>query len=716
MAVRRNRNRSTRTDRKPAPSRWVRRGHVLAVVLSACFAGIATVLLAEVAVDETADDDATPITPKIIEFPPPERDGEPSGRRQIEIYSGDRQTPTASPLQIAIPGTRQGLILEWPRNGDTSRTADGSPAQRTADANEPDVPPQTGVDASGAAGSHGGNSTASMQPDAVIVPRHNPVARQSVVYEWPSRYPAVSPTRPGLSAPKPPARAGDIEYARKVMAEAESVALAGDIDAAIELARLARSLGAIWSPDEESPDDFLASLQPAQSEPTETRPLDTDTVVVPEAGAAFADQSADGWQPANEKPAAPSRDTAVVEIIDSDAAPGDRDRILPELQSIHRESQSISKAHRSLPEPQSVRTATISPFESVPVLETSETASQPPQEPNRRVEQQEPVENTTNSGPAHPEHLAVDATGDSIAGTPAPRRLREHGVLRHIGLEESVAPSSSEQRRTSTLIDGTATNVLTTLVAVFAVLFFGSLLVLLAIMSCTRRLLAGNGITFRVEVINSAAPAMAAAPVMNVTVPAAVTPVPAADEANTSKANTATNAEPVSEARSEESEEQTSAPIESTKLPAPTPLTTTTSPLVASDEPSIVDAASETPSESDVGETVALADRTDTEIHEAEMAAETEPEAEVELAAQPERLSPVAATQAEIVAETEQVAETDQTEQNSIDAADVSDTSRDVIPMSAQQADEPQSPILAQFINSNTQLRSDLADRQRRAG
>lgn len=741
--------------------RWpLRVRHVIAVALAACFAGVATMLFAHVTGLTAAeiDVDFEGVKPLIIEFP---RDGAaPTSVASGAARNGDSEpAPVDSnaqpgrivqPSQPLIPGTRRGVVLEWPaRSTDDSNTNKPatvriSDTPETTDPNQA-APSDADPQASSSSDPVADSSNQTQQSPAnitVTVPHQSVTARQSVVLEWPRRRltASTSNTTTGHDHSK------QEETARSVMAEALALAAAGETDAAIKLAQLADSFGVEWNNDEQSPEQLLTTLSPPTAPATKPEqpdsnsnestfraigtwePFRSQSVSPASATTAATDPTEPrrlpGLEDLNVVPAAPVLPATVPEVAD-DGGFRNNNAIIPFVSTPASREPATSVTQESIyPQPAPAPWAQVE-------ASSSETQGDTLSESDGAVADASRVE-TPRQQVEHP--LATDI---------------KHVTRHNIDTAESLRPRT-ETRTSLITLDGAATNVLMTLICVFAVLFFGSLLLLLAIMSLARRVIANTGLTLKVELVNG--PVAVATPATVSIGPAAATvhaPVTETEVATTPTTERETT--PVEDAfggstdspgpgvsspqvglTTPTAEEAAPIPDTSDSLKAEATATEELAKTVEDSQPvSLPIADSTRPVDSGISleepvrqpmtapEPVADTElqSVDTQPHAeqdnapADVSAQPEPEAEFTTPTLETELSPGTSPTANVEKTT--------AENTTVEKSDVipfdTDQFKAAQPDDATPATDPP-PFLKHFIASNADLRSTIADRQKRAG
>ena len=349
-----------------------------------------------------------------------------------------------------------------------------------------------------------------------------PVRTQSsnggLVLEWPRQRKEID------------AAAADAKsQAQRILKEAEDYLRAGDLRRALNSARLAYSYPVKWQPGEQTPEELLTQLEALANDPT------------------FVDAA---------------RQAAINKINSANSFPSELS-----APGTARISDNQLSAHSHLASTDSSRPASVADFtpehvsgigvwKPAPASEskvaasidsgsTQATPSQSDAEYNRIAKADVAQLSESNSDElAAPQPYRSQRSTSADTGV-EPRRL---DVATHRQVSESTADFATQrslspierldqrpliitdQRAGSAQADSpirTLTcDVLATLTTIFAVLFFGSLFVLLAVLAIGRKLLGEKGVSFRIELVNSPltvqAGAAAAAP--------QASPAPAAKE------------------------------------------------------------------------------------------------------------------------------------------------------------------------------------------
>lgn len=308
----------------------------------------------------------------------------------------------------------------------------------------------------------------------------------SLVMEWPAAAPLIpelenSLETPGQLDPKQQA----IEHLRR----ARHYLNAGSLVRALRSARLAYSYPVNWRPEEDNPEEFLTELNAM---------LEDDDVVAAARLANHVDVDNDEdfgtWKP------------------------------LPAPSSLDSERGSVAEhsadVHGETSEPASSETE----HESA-IRQVSGETTKPTQ------------------GLAHSDFSSADkrvkafSTQHFDSSTVEPEHLRpsleqaESDVLgQFANLERRLQLMTNQQTVASpgTLSQTLTFDVLATLITIFAVLFFGTLLLLLTVLAVGKKVIGGKGVAFRIELVNS--PLTVQAGAANTAPASESTPASVADE------------------------------------------------------------------------------------------------------------------------------------------------------------------------------------------
>lgn len=301
--------------------------------------------------------------------------------------------------------------------------------------------------------------------------------------------------------------------AKQILEEAQDYLLVGDLRRALTSARLAYSYPVKWEADEQSPEELLAKLEALAADPTFVASARREAIAKINS-ANYTNQT--------------SQNAGYVRLADNSIRQGSGVDSLPNRQTgigvwnpaPTAEGHAVSAASSDNQtagnfETDSSESGTIEMVAASEIAERDSTTF-----PALQPYQSQPTAQTTPD--TEPRRLIVDThrqMSESTAefATPAPINQVEPRPL-IISDQRAAAPAASPI--------GTLTfDVLATLTTIFAVLFFGSLFLLLAILAVGKKLIGEKGLGFRIELVNNspltiqtgaaapaAAPAAASAP------------------------------------------------------------------------------------------------------------------------------------------------------------------------------------------------------------
>ncbi|MDA0281812.1 MAG: hypothetical protein O3B86_00530 [Planctomycetota bacterium] len=373
-------------------------------------------------------------------------------------------------------------------------------------------------------------------------------ANGSLVLEWPKTQARKQPSKLSVEGSQEP----DLKsQASRIREEAQAFLEAGDLRRALRSARLACSYPVEWQAWEKNPKDLLAELEAL---------LDDDNVVEAARQAVIAEIMAANGKSASSQ-ASPNRrndvaasnsfvardsavattgsvrDISAVDLTSKkpvrigiwEAAPkipdhDRRDVVPPDVETSSpvptafpqvREPAPVTMDDRSddvpltinadiSPEPRDYRVSGQNDFER-PAITHSESIEidVDPQSAGFAVAQdasvhhaESPSDEPASLYPAHSQYVSGSTTGYTIpAPFPSDDRL-DRRPLFNADQQAVVTPSDS---RVQTI----TFDVLATLITIFAVLFFGTLFLLLTVLAMGRKLLGEKGISFKIELVNS---------------------------------------------------------------------------------------------------------------------------------------------------------------------------------------------------------------------
>jgi len=304
-----------------------------------------------------------------------------------------------------------------------------------------------------------------------------------LVLEWPQEKPETKNQKSDTKA-----------QAKKILKEAHDYLLIGDLRRALTSARLAYSYPVKWKPDEQSPEELLSKLEALIADPTFV--------------AAARREAIDKINSAN-KANQTSSYVGNIRLTDNSIGQGNVVNSLPDRQTgigvwntapiaedevdsaATSNSQSAVKFKINGPESGTI--------EMVAASEIAEhnSATFPALQPFRS---QPAIESAADT---EPRRLTIDThrqVSESTAEFAAPSQITPNNKVDPLPLiiadQRAAAPTASPI--------GTLTfDVLATLTTIFAVLFFGSLFLLLTILTAGKKLIGEKGLGFRIELVNN---------------------------------------------------------------------------------------------------------------------------------------------------------------------------------------------------------------------
>ena len=353
-----------------------------------------------------------------------------------------------------------------------------------------------------------GQSSNSLEP--VRTQRSN----GGLVLEWPQQKSTTNSESSNATDAK--------TQAKRILVEAEDYLLVGDLRRALTSARLAYSYPVKWEQDEQSPEELLAKLEALASDPTfvasarreaisriNSANSGAGTVRLAENGQG-RDQnivSSDSLRPGSIVDSMPDRQTAIgvwkpAPASDSSFASSESrtegDVAFATQTESAADTDNIETVSASrISEPSSLTLPAFQPYQS-----QSTTTAASEDEPRRLNAQTHRQVSESTAEFAAPAHVA------SI------QQIEPRPLI--ITDQRAAAPAASPI--------GTLTfDVLATLTTIFAVLFFGTLFLFLAILAVGKKLIGEKGVAFRIELVNNspltiqtAGAAPAAAPAQSV--------------------------------------------------------------------------------------------------------------------------------------------------------------------------------------------------------
>lgn len=304
--------------------------------------------------------------------------------------------------------------------------------------------------------------------------------------------------------------------AKKILEEAQDYLLVGDLRRALTSARLAYSYPVKWEADEQSPEELLAKLEALAADPTFVASARREAIAKinsandtnqtsPNAGDVRL--AANSIHQGSVVDSLPDRQTGIgvwnpAPTVEGDvvSAASSANQSIGNFQEDGSESDTIEMASASeIAEYDSTAFPVMRPYRSQPTVETTADA-----EPRRLV---------VDTHRQVSESTAEFATPAQVAPI---NQVEPRPLI--ITDQRAAAPAASP-------IGALTFDVLATLTTIFAVLFFGSLFLLLAILAVGKKLVGEKGLGFRIELVNNspltiqtgaaapaAAPAAASAP------------------------------------------------------------------------------------------------------------------------------------------------------------------------------------------------------------
>ncbi len=288
--------------------------------------------------------------------------------------------------------------------------------------------------------------------------------------------------------------------AREVLKEAEDYLLVGDLRRALTSARLAYSYPVIWDDDEQSPEELLAKLEALASDPTFIASARRDAVNrINSANLANSEPdiklssdnkaTTDSLRPGSIVDSMPDRQTTIgvwkPAPVHEVSFPSNEHPATGDVALAAQSENATNDNHSNI--------ATVSA--------TGVAASQSPDFPAFQPYQSQPT--TPGVSNSEPGRLNVDShrqVSESTAEFAAPAQFTPIQQLEPRPLiitDQRAAAASASPIGTLTF------DVLATLTTIFAVLFFGALFVLLAVLAIGKKLIGEKGVAFRIELVNN---------------------------------------------------------------------------------------------------------------------------------------------------------------------------------------------------------------------
>ncbi len=308
--------------------------------------------------------------------------------------------------------------------------------------------------------------------------------------------------------------------AKQILEEAQDYLLVGDLRRALTSARLAYSYPVKWEADEQSPEELLAKLEALAADPTFVASARREAIArinsanntnqtSPNAGDVRL--AANSIRQGSGVDSLPNRQTDIGVWNPAPTAEGDaisaasfENQTAGNFEEDGSESGTIEMVAASeIAEHDSTAFPALQPYQSQPTIDTTTDA-----EPRRLI--------------VDTHRQASESTAEfATSGQVAPINQVEPRPL-IITDQRAAAPAASPI--------GTLTfDVLATLTTIFAVLFFGSLFLLLAILAVGKKLIGEKGLGFRIELVNNSPLTIQTGAAAPAAAPAAAT-APATDE------------------------------------------------------------------------------------------------------------------------------------------------------------------------------------------
>jgi hypothetical protein len=351
----------------------------------------------------------------------------------------------------------------------TWQSQDDEPSQQSDDA-EPSASEES-LDSDGSASAPNRSSSAPVRTQS---------SNGGLVLEWPRQRSQINS-----------AAADAKSQAQRVLKEAEDYLKAGDLCRALNSARLAYSYPVDWQPGEQHPEELLAELESLAKDPTFVDSARRAAISEINSANGRSDSMRPSGIPDNAQERhsgigvwkqAPESDRHDVLITATDSQSGVED-FPPFVSSADGNSDNVQDVFEEtstaeVSEPSSGGTPVSQPYESQPLNPTDSAL-----EPGRlNIGSYQQVSESTADFTAQRSLDAIERL------EPRPLIITDQRT--------AAAPANSPM--------GTLTfDVLATLTTIFAVLFFGTLFLFLAVLAMGRKLLGDNGVAFRIELVNS---------------------------------------------------------------------------------------------------------------------------------------------------------------------------------------------------------------------
>lgn len=323
----------------------------------------------------------------------------------------------------------------------------------------------------------------------------NPVRTESsnggLVLEWPQN-------RSKTHTPEESVTSDAKSQARKVLQEAEDHLQAGDLRRALISARLAYSYPVKWESDELNPEELLRQLETLTSNPTVLATARQSAIN--EINSANSDEERTGNTPGGLALNSAARPSSVIEFATQKSSgigvwrPAAGSERSGEMAAQHDVASNVETAtynESDLAQPE-IETASATEL-AVPTIDNSPVS--------------QPYRSQPSSFEAGPEPGRLDINNSHYQ---ASETTAEFTGQRPTVPTESLDPRPliiTDQRtvtgQTESPVRKLTFDVLATLTTIFAVLFFGTLFLFLAVLAIGKKLIGEKGVAFKIELVNN---------------------------------------------------------------------------------------------------------------------------------------------------------------------------------------------------------------------
>jgi hypothetical protein len=299
--------------------------------------------------------------------------------------------------------------------------------------------------------------------------------------------------------------------AKKILEEAQDYLLVGDLRRALTSARLAYSYPVKWESGEQSPEELLTKLEALAADPTfvasarrqaisRINSANTASQTFPDAGTArLADN------PVSQNSSAETASTQSASSI----RPGSIVNSLPDRQTGIGVWNPAPPAKGNVESANSTNNQTASSFHeagsdsgTIEMVAASETAERDSTIfPVLQPYQSQPSVET--GADAEPRRLIVDTHRQVSESTAEFASPSQFGTINQVEPRPLIITDQRTAAAAASPIGVLTFDVLATLTTIFAVLFFGSLFLLLAVLAVGKKLIGEKGIGFRIELVNN---------------------------------------------------------------------------------------------------------------------------------------------------------------------------------------------------------------------